>query len=120
MPYPPQAALPRRAVRPDPKFRNNKCDMSRGAPMIQTDAQRKKSQRERTAKHRAKVKEESAYDLAANEQRHRGEFDLWRVRSRLVTPGEREPFIDAATCPDALTIAREFLVAMSQPDIQPG
>jgi hypothetical protein len=85
-----------------------------------TDAQRKKSQRERTAKHRAKVKKESANDLAADEQRRRNEFDSWRVRSRLVSPGEREAFVDAETCPDALTVAREFLVALAQPDIQAG
>jgi hypothetical protein len=37
-----------------------------------------------------------------------------------VIPGEREPFVDAETCPDALTIAREFLVALGQSDVQSG
>jgi hypothetical protein len=88
--------------------------------MIQTDAQRKKSQRERTAKHRAKLKDKSANDLAAKEQRRKDEFDLWRVDERLVFPGECEAFRDADTCPDALTVAREFLAALSQPDVQAG
>ena len=88
--------------------------------MIQTDAQRKKSQRERTAKSRAKAKEQSANNRVANEQRREEEFNLWRVRSRLVFPGECEAFRDADTLPDALIVAREFLVALAQPDIQPG
>jgi hypothetical protein len=88
--------------------------------MIQTEAQRKKSQRERTAKSRAKAKEQSANNRVANEQRREEEFNLWRVRSRLVFPGEREAFRDAETSPDALIVAREFLVALGQPDVQPG
>jgi hypothetical protein len=84
----------------------------------QSDAQRKKSQRERTARHRAKLKKESANNLAADEERRRSEFDLWRLRERLVSPGECEAFRDAETCPDALTVAREFLIALNQPDVQ--
>jgi len=85
-----------------------------------SDAQRKQSQRERTAKHREKMKARSAEQVAAAEQRRRGEFDLWRVHERLVIPGEREAFVDAESVPDALTVAREFLLALGQPDAKPG
>jgi hypothetical protein len=87
----------------------------------QIDAQRRKSQRDRTRKHRAKVKAESANTLAATEQRTAytlDEFNAWRVRLNLVFPGERAPFTDAEVCGDALTVAREFLIALNEPDVQ--
>ena len=43
----------------------------------QTDVERKRLQRERTAKHRAKVQAESANNLAANEQKSRDQFEAW-------------------------------------------
>jgi hypothetical protein len=85
-----------------------------------SDAQRKASQRERTAKHREKLKARSAEDVLANEQKRRDEFDQWRTEQRLVTPGEREALINAESVEDALQVAREFLVALNQPDLQPG
>ena len=86
----------------------------------QTDAERKRQQRERTAKHRAKVKAESANDLAANEQKSRDEFDAYRVTHRLVSPGEIEAETNCESVGAALQIAREFLVALGMPDVQPG
>jgi hypothetical protein len=86
----------------------------------QTDAERKRLQRERTAKHRAKVKEQSAIDALANEQKRRDEFDAWRVAQRLVSPGEIEAFQNAEDCEAALTVAREYILALGQPDVQAG
>jgi hypothetical protein len=85
-----------------------------------TDAERKRQQRERTAKSRAKRKEQSANDALADEERRKEEFILWRVNHRLVSPGEVEPFKNAVSVQDAVQVAREFLLAMNQPDIQPG
>jgi hypothetical protein len=84
------------------------------------DAERKRQQRERTAKSRAKRKEQSAIDAVANEQKSRSAFDAYRVQHRLVSPGEVEAFQNAETCSDALLVAREFLIALNQPDIQAG
>jgi hypothetical protein len=83
-----------------------------------SNAERKRSQRERTAKHREKMKERSAAQVAAAEQRRYEEFNQWRKASCLVFPGERAPFIDADV-PEALTVAREFLLALHQPDVLP-
>jgi hypothetical protein len=85
-----------------------------------SDTARKQSQRERTAKSRQKRKEQAANDLTAAEQRRFEEFNKWRRTERLVSPGEIEAFVNAENCVDALTIAREFLVALNQPAVQPG
>jgi hypothetical protein len=86
----------------------------------QTDAERKRLQRERTAKHREKMKARSVEDALANEQKSRDEFDAYRVTHRLVSPGEIEAETNAESVVDALQIAREFLVALGMPDVQPG
>jgi len=86
----------------------------------QTDSERKRLQRERTRKHREKVKERAANDATAAEQRKFPEFNSWRTEQRLVSPGEREAFINAESVEDALQVAREFLVALGMPDVQPG
>jgi len=85
-----------------------------------SDAERKKSQRERTAKSRAKRKERSAAEVAAEEERRFEEFNQWRRTERLVSPGEVEAFVDAETCSDALLVAREFLIALGEPDVKSG
>jgi hypothetical protein len=89
-------------------------------PQTQTDSERKRLQRERTRKHREKVKERAANDATAAEQRKKDEFDAWRKKERLVFPGEIEAFENAETVEDALQVAREFLVALNQPDIFAG
>jgi hypothetical protein len=81
---------------------------------------RKASQRERTRKHREKVKEQAVIAAAVDEERRFQAFNDWRTEQRLVTPGEREAFINAESVEDALRVAREFLVALNQPDVQPG
>src|ERR1700730_8598662 len=83
----------------------------------QTDSERKRLQRERTRKHREKVKERSANDALANEQKSKDQFDQWRVANRLVSPGEREAFVNCETVADAQCVCREFLAALHQPDI---
>jgi len=83
----------------------------------QTDSERKRLQRERTAKHREKLKARSVEDALANEQKRKDEFDRWRVANRLVSPGEREAFVNCETVADELQVCREFLVALHQPDI---
>jgi hypothetical protein len=84
-----------------------------------SDVERKASQRERTRKHREKMKERSAEQVAAAEQRRKEEFISWRVTHRLVSPGEKEPNINAESLEDATQVAREFVIALQQPDIQP-
>jgi hypothetical protein len=86
----------------------------------QTDSERKRLQRERTRKHREKVKEQAAIAAAADEERRFEEFNEHRRAERLVMPGEREAFINAESVEDALQVAREFLAALNQPDIQCG
>jgi hypothetical protein len=90
--------------------------------MVQTksDSERKRLQRERTAKSREKAKQRAANGETTNEQRRKEEFDDWRRRDRLVFPGELEAFQDAETCADALTVAREFLLVLGEPDVKPG
>jgi hypothetical protein len=86
----------------------------------QTDSERKRANRERTALCRARKKKRAAAEAIADEERRFEEFNQWRVRERLVFPGEREAFVDADSCPDALAVCREYLVALGQPDIQFG
>jgi hypothetical protein len=108
----------------------------------QTDAQRRKAQRERTAKRRQKIKEQEAGEFAAAEQRRReerckarlavsgevaapeeflfAEYMHWRRTERLVFPGEVAPDENAQTCADALLVAREFLAALHKPGIKSG
>jgi hypothetical protein len=86
----------------------------------QTDAQRRKSQRERTAKSRAKRKERSAAEVAADEERRFEEFNQYRRTERLVMPGEVEAFQNAEDCEAALAVARQFLAALGQADVRPG
>jgi hypothetical protein len=85
--------------------------------MAHTDAERKRQQRERTQRHRDKIKAQSAIDAVANEQKSRDEFDSWRVSQRLVSPGEIEAFVNAESLADAIISCREFLAALHQPDI---
>jgi hypothetical protein len=85
-----------------------------------SDIERKESQRLRTAKSRQKRKEQAVIAAAADEERRFEEFNEYRRTERLVMPGELEAFQDAASCPDALTVAREFLAALNLPDVQPG
>jgi len=87
---------------------------------MQTESERKKSQRERTAKHREKMKARSVEDALANEQKRFDQFNTWRSANRLVFPGEVDAHINAETMEAALQVAREFLIALNQPDIQPG
>jgi hypothetical protein len=84
------------------------------------EQKRKREQRERTAKHRAKVKQQAQSDDLANEVHRRDDFDLWRVAQRLVSPGEIEAFVNAESLTDAIISCREFLVALGAPDIQPN
>jgi hypothetical protein len=108
----------------------------------QTDAQRRKAQRERTAKHRQKIKEQEAGEFAAAEQRRReerckarlavpgevaaseeflfAEYMHWRRTERLVFPGELAPDEDARTCAEALILVREFLAALHKPGVKSG
>jgi hypothetical protein len=73
----------------------------------------------RTRKHRRKVAAELAQQ-AAEEKQTQDEFDLRRVELRLCLPNETEPFARAAAIRDALQVAREFLQAYGQPDVQRG
>jgi hypothetical protein len=84
------------------------------------EQKRKREQRERTAKHRAKVKAEAANNDAADELHRRDDFDQWRRAQRLVTPGEIEAFVNAESITDAIISCREFLVALGASDIQPN
>jgi hypothetical protein len=84
------------------------------------EQKRKREQRERTAKHRAKVKQQAQNDDLANEQKSRDDFDSWRVSQRLVSPGEIEAFVNAESLADAIISCREFLVVLGVPDIQPN
>jgi hypothetical protein len=85
-----------------------------------TDVERKKSQCARTRKHREKVKGRAEEQVATAEQRRKKEFDDWRRRDRLAFPGELEAFQDAQNCSDALIVAREYILALGQPDVQAG
>ena len=85
-----------------------------------SDTARKQSQRERTAKSRQKRKEQAVIAAAADEERRFEEFNEYRRAERLVMPGEREAFINAESVEDALQVAREFLVSLNLPDVQPG
>jgi hypothetical protein len=88
--------------------------------MMQTESERKKSQRERTAKHREKMKARSANDVLANEQKRFDQFNTWRSANQLIFPGEIAAGQNAETVGDALQVAREFLISLNQPDVQPG
>jgi hypothetical protein len=86
----------------------------------QTDAERKRANRERTALCRARKKERAAAEAIAYEERRFEEFNQWRVRERLVSPGEIEAFVNAESVEDAVQVTREYLVAMGLPDVQAG
>jgi hypothetical protein len=86
----------------------------------QTDSERKRANRERTALCRARKKERAAAETIADEERRFEEFNQWRVRERLVFPGEIEAFENAENCVDAVRVSREFLLALGQLDTQAG
>jgi hypothetical protein len=88
--------------------------------MIHTEAERKESQRLRTKKHREKMRQRSADEVVAAEIRRHEEFSQWRKASCLVSPGEIAPEKNAESVFDAVISAREFLLALGQPDVQPG
>jgi hypothetical protein len=85
--------------------------------MALSETERKRSQRERTAASRERAKQRVADSEAGNEQRSKDQFDQWRVANRLVSPGERQAFVNCETAADALQVCREFLAALHQPDI---
>jgi hypothetical protein len=85
--------------------------------MALSETERKRSQRERTAASRERAKQRVADSEAGNEQKSKDQFDQWRVANRLVSPGERQAFVNCETVADALQVCREFLAALHQPDI---
>jgi hypothetical protein len=85
----------------------------------QTDLERKRANRERTALCRARKKERAAAEAIADEGRRFEEFNTWRRTERMVSPGELEANVNAESVEDALTTAREFLARLNLPDVQP-
>jgi hypothetical protein len=86
----------------------------------QTDSERKRANRERTALCRARKKERAAAEAIADEERRYEEFNQWRRTERMVSPGELEANVNAETVGDALIVSREFLLAMNLPDVAAG